>query len=61
LCCVSFTVILLVTGVMNLSAMAIVAAAITIERLAARPEQIARAVGVVIIAAGAFVIARTVA
>ena len=61
LCCISFTMILLVTGVMNLSGMAIVAAAITIERLAARPEQIARAVGVVIIAAGAFVIARTVA
>ena len=61
LCCVSFTMILLVTGVMNVSAMAIVAAAITFERVAARPEQIARAVGVVVIAAGAFVIARAVA
>jgi predicted metal-binding membrane protein len=61
LCCVSFTMILLVTGVMNVSGMAIVAAAITVERVAARPEQIARAVGVVVIAAGAFVIARAVA
>jgi len=32
---------------------------ITVERLAARPEQIARAVGVVVIAAAEIVLART--
>ena len=50
--------ILLVTGVMDLGAMAAVAAAITVERLAPRPEHAAFAAGVVVIAVGAFVIAR---
>jgi len=50
--------ILLVTGVMDLGAMALVAAAITVERLAPSPERAARATGVVIVAAGAVVIAR---
>jgi hypothetical protein len=38
--------------------MALVAIAITVERLAPSPERIARAVGIVVIAAGAFMIAR---
>ena len=49
--------ILLVTGVMDLGVMAMVAAAITSERLAPRPERAARATGVVAIAAGALLIA----
>jgi predicted metal-binding membrane protein len=52
LCCASFMTILLVTGVMNLTAMAIVAAAITIERFVPSPERAARAIGVIVIAAG---------
>ena len=39
-------VILLVAGVMNLGAMAVVTAAITVERLAPAGEQSARAIGV---------------
>jgi len=58
LCCSGFVAILLVAGVMDLGAMALVAAAITLERLAPRPERAARAAGVVVIAAGALVIAR---
>src|SRR5260370_270395 len=40
-------VILLVTGVMDLRAMAVVAAAITVERLAPVGERVARAIGAV--------------
>lgn len=58
LCCSGFMAILLVTGVMSLSAMAIVAAAITVERFAPRPERAARITGVVAIAAGVLAIAR---
>jgi len=50
-------VILLVTGMMNLASMAIVAAAITLERLAPKPELIAHAAGIIIIVAGALGIA----
>jgi predicted metal-binding membrane protein len=57
-CCSGFMAILLVAGVMDLGVMAVVAAAITVERLAARPESAARATGVVAIATGAFAIAR---
>jgi predicted metal-binding membrane protein len=58
-CCTSFMTVLLVTGVMNLMAMFAVASAITIERLAPRPEGVARAFGVALIAAGAFVTLRS--
>jgi predicted metal-binding membrane protein len=58
LCCISFTTILLVTGVMNLLAMAVITMAISVERLAPKPERIARVIGVVVIAAGALVIAQ---
>jgi predicted metal-binding membrane protein len=51
-------IILLVTGVMDLGAMAMVAAAISAERLAPSPERIARATGVIIIGAGALMIVR---
>ena len=50
--------ILLVMGVMELRAMAVVAAAITLERLAPAGERIARAIGLVVIAAGLLLLAR---
>jgi predicted metal-binding membrane protein len=51
-------VILLIAGVMDLGLMIIVAAAITIERLAPKPERIARAVGIVILVVGVVMITR---
>jgi len=48
--------VLLVTGVMDLGAMAVIAAAITAERHAARPQRVARAAGVVVMAAGVLAI-----
>ena len=50
--------ILLVVGVMDLRAMAVVAAAITIERVAPAGVRIARAVGAVAVAAGLALVAR---
>lgn len=50
--------ILLVLGVMDLLVMAVVTAAITAERLAPSGERVARAIGVVVVAAGLFLIAR---
>jgi predicted metal-binding membrane protein len=58
-CCAGLMAILLVIGVMDLRAMAVVAAAITVERLAPAGERIARATGVVVVGAGLFLIART--
>jgi predicted metal-binding membrane protein len=57
-CCVGLMAILLVMGVMDLRVMALVAAAITVERVAPAGERVARAVGVVIVGAGLFLIAR---
>jgi predicted metal-binding membrane protein len=57
-CCAGLMAILLVVGVMDLRAMAVVAAALTVERLAPAGERIARAIGAVVIAAGLFLIAR---
>jgi len=57
-CCAGLTAILLVIRVMDLRAMAFVAAAITIERLAPAGERVARATGAVVIGAGLFLIAR---
>jgi predicted metal-binding membrane protein len=58
LCCLGFMAILLVSGVMELGVMAILAAAITIERVAPRPKYVTRAIGVIAIAAGLVVITR---
>jgi predicted metal-binding membrane protein len=55
---IGMTAILLVVGVMDLRAMAIVTAAITLERLAPSGERIARAIGAVTIAAGVMLMAR---
>jgi predicted metal-binding membrane protein len=57
-CCAGLTAVLLVIGVMDLRAMAAVAAAITVERLAPAGERVARVSGVVVVAAGALLIAR---
>jgi predicted metal-binding membrane protein len=57
-CCCGFMLILLVTGVMNLVTMTMVGAAITVERLAPRPEIVSRVTGVLVIGAGAVVIIR---
>jgi len=59
-CCAGLTVILLVIGVMDLRAMAVVTAAITAERLAPAGEQVARGIGAAAIGAGLFLIARAV-
>ena len=50
--------ILLVIGVMNLRAMAVVAAVITVARLAPASERVARAIGGVVIGTGLLLIAR---
>jgi predicted metal-binding membrane protein len=57
-CCAGLMAILLVVGVMDLRAMLVVAVAIGIERLAPAGERVARAIGVVAIAAGWLLIAR---
>jgi predicted metal-binding membrane protein len=57
-CCAGLMAILLVIGVMDLRAMAIVAAAITVERLAPAGERVARAIGAVVVGAGVLLIAR---
>jgi predicted metal-binding membrane protein len=59
-CCAGLTVILLVMGLMDLRAMAVVAAAITVERLAPAGEHVARATGALAVGAGLFLIARAV-
>src|SRR5215469_11708741 len=53
-CCAGLMAILLVIGVMDLGAMAVVAAALTLERLAPAGERVARAVGAVVVVAGLF-------
>src|SRR5262245_26960389 len=58
LCCAGLMLILLVIGVMDVRAMAVVAAAITVERLAPAGERAARVIGVVVVGAGLLVIAR---
>lgn len=57
-CCAGQTAILLVAGVMDIRAMAVVAVAITLERLAPAGERLARATGAMAIAAGVFWIVR---
>ena len=59
-CCAGLTTILLVIGVMDLRAMAVVTAAITMERIVPAGERVARAIGAVVIGAGLFLIARHV-
>jgi predicted metal-binding membrane protein len=57
-CCINLMAILLVTGIMDGRAMALVTAAITIERLAPNGKRVAQAIGTVVVGAGLFLIAR---
>jgi predicted metal-binding membrane protein len=57
-CCAGLMAILLVIGVMDLRAMAVVAGAITLERLVPAGERVARTIGVVGVGAGVLLIAR---
>jgi len=57
-CCAGLTAILLGLGIMDLRAMAVVTAAITVERLAPAGERVARAIGAAVIGAGLLLIAR---
>ncbi len=60
-CCAGLTTILLVVGMMDLRAMAVVAAAITAERLAPAGERVARAIGFVVVVSGVLLMARAAA
>ena len=57
-CCAGLMAILLVIGVMDLRAMAVVGGAITVERLAPAGGHVARASGFVAVGAGLFLILR---
>jgi len=59
-CCAGLMAVLLVVGVMDLRVMAVVAIALTIERLAPAGERAARAIGAVVIGAGLLLIVRAV-
>lgn len=59
-CCANLIVILLVIGVMNLPAMAVVTAVITAERLAPAGVHVARITGAIVVGAGLFLIARAI-
>jgi predicted metal-binding membrane protein len=59
-CCTGLTAILLVFGIMNLAAMALVTVAITAERLAPSGERVARTVGVIACGVGLWLIAQTI-
>ena len=57
-CCAGLMAILLMMGVMNLGAMAVVAALINVERFAPAPMRVVRVIGALVIASGLFLIAR---
>ena len=57
-CCAGLMAVLLVIGVMDLRVMAVVGAAIAVERLSPAGDWIARATGALVIGAGLFLIAR---
>jgi predicted metal-binding membrane protein len=58
LSCANLTMVLLVVGVMNLRAMAVITLAITAERLTPAGEHVARATGFVLVGAALILIAR---
>jgi predicted metal-binding membrane protein len=58
--CAGLTAILLVIGIMDVGAMAVVTAAITAERLAPAGERVAQAIGAIAVGAGLLLIARAV-
>ena len=57
-CSAGLTAILLIIGIMDLRAMAVVTAAATVERIAPAGERIARVIGAIVIGAGLFLVAR---
>jgi predicted metal-binding membrane protein len=57
-CCAGLMAILLVIGVMDLRAMVVVAAAITVERVAPAGERVAQAIGALAVVVGLRLIAR---
>jgi predicted metal-binding membrane protein len=57
-CCAGLMLILLVIGVMDLRVMAVVTAAITLERLSPAGQQAARAIGAVVVSLGLLLLAR---
>jgi predicted metal-binding membrane protein len=57
-CCGNLMATLLVIGIMDLRGMAVVTAAITLERLAPAGERVARVIGAVVVGAGLFLTAR---
>ena len=57
-CCLGLTAVLLGLGVMDLRTMAVVAAAITTERLAPAAERVVWAMGVLMVGAGIFLVVR---
>ncbi len=57
ICCANLMVLLLVLGVMDLRAMAVVAAAITLERLAPEGRRFERVLGALVVAFGLFLLA----
>ena len=59
-CCFGLTATLLVVGVMDLRAMALVTVMISVERLAPSGDRVAKIVGAAGIAAGLLLIARAV-
>ena len=60
-CCGNLMLILLLAGVMDLTAMTAMTAAITLERVAPAGLRVARAVGLVAVVAGVLLIARAAA
>lgn len=57
-CCAGLTAMLLALGVMDLRTMAVMTAAITLERLAPAGERVARALGVAVVGAGLVLMVR---
>jgi predicted metal-binding membrane protein len=60
-CCAGPMAILLVVGVMDLRAMALATAAITVERLAPAGDRVAQVIGAVAVGAGLFLVAQAAA
>ena len=57
-CCAGLMAVLLVIGVMDIRAMAVVAAAITVERLVPASERAARAIGALLVGVGLILVAQ---
>ncbi len=57
-CCASFAAVLLAIGVMDLRAMALLTAGITVERLTPRADLVGRVLGILIVGVGLYLITR---